>query len=362
MSAARPVPPDAARLLGIQYLRAVAALMVAYLHLTLQVPAYTPYLRFSGGFDSAQFGTGVDVFFVISGFIMVVTSGALSPGRFLLRRLVRIAPLYWLLTLALVVIAGVAPSVLHSTRVSPAAIAGSLAFVPFENPAYGGELVPILVPGWTLNFEMFFYGLFALALLLPARRRLIALGAVFLALCALRLQLGEAMQPAWLRFYTSPRIFEFWTGMLIAERYLARRLAWSAAACVLVSGLAGLLLLADLGRLPSVVSTLRDLACSALVVAGLVAYEQNHGLPRLPWLLALGDASYSLYLSHVFAFGVSREAWTRLGLAHGGRGAACLFVLWSLGCVVAGAALTYRVLEQPLARLFRRAVRAPAPG
>ena len=101
--------PKGARLFGIQYLRAIAALMVMYSHLPEQIPAYEGALRLRGFIDTDRLTSGVDVFFVISGFIMVVTGRNSSAGQFLARRIARIVPLYWIMTLLVVCAAVIAP-------------------------------------------------------------------------------------------------------------------------------------------------------------------------------------------------------------------------------------------------------------
>ena len=118
--------------------------------------------------------SGVDLFFVISGFIMVVTTSRteFTPQKFFLLRSIRVVPLYWLATLA-----WIAYKVFeHSFQgVYPAAIAKSLLFIPYSSPGFPRGVWPILANGWTLNYEMFFYALFALSLAAPARVRLAAL-------------------------------------------------------------------------------------------------------------------------------------------------------------------------------------------
>lgn len=158
------------RLLGVQYLRGAAALMVAYFHLTLQLPAYTPYLASESWIDTRYFAEAVPVFFVISGFVMYVSGIQSSPGRFAWRRLVRIVPLYWVLTLAIIALAVLRPGLLH-TQLSGEFALKSLLFVPYF-PGRAHEIFPILGPGWSLDYEMFFYAIFALALLAPLRWRL----------------------------------------------------------------------------------------------------------------------------------------------------------------------------------------------
>ena len=110
---------------------------------------------------------GVDVFFVISGFIMwMVTAEPVGPAQFLWHRVVRIVPLYWIATLIM--------AAHRSSSVSDTV--NSLLFWPYRDA--NDELWPVLVQGWTLNFEMFFYLLFAAALIIPRRFQLLSLTAV----------------------------------------------------------------------------------------------------------------------------------------------------------------------------------------
>src|SRR6185437_14170487 len=132
---------------NIQALRAIAALLVVFVHLAVPVAAL----------GVAPFGAGgVDLFFVISGFIMVYTTVGrpISGAEFLGRRIVRIVPLYWLLTLAVFGIALIAPTLLQFTTASWGQLLKSLFFIPFAKA--NGDVQPVLFLGWTLNYEMFF--------------------------------------------------------------------------------------------------------------------------------------------------------------------------------------------------------------
>ena len=155
------------RLVGIEYLRACAATAVMLFHYAL-ASGYSGALVALGQF-------GVDVFFVISGFIMwTVSRDEASPAGFLLRRIVRIAPLYWLATLAAALV-----TTEGGVTLGLGAPAGDLAKALFFIPAYSARspdvVEPILSVGWTLNLEMAFYALFAASLAAPRRRRLIVL-------------------------------------------------------------------------------------------------------------------------------------------------------------------------------------------
>jgi exopolysaccharide production protein ExoZ len=125
---------------------------------------------------------GVDIFFVISGFVMWVISAShdTPPHRFMANRLRRIIPLYWIATIGLATLAALTPTHLPSVKPSLDHALLSLLFIPHYNA--DGRIWPLLVPGWTLNYEMFFYALFTIALLFSPRRRLILLSTVMVAL------------------------------------------------------------------------------------------------------------------------------------------------------------------------------------
>jgi len=104
------------KLQSVQYLRAIAALMVAYLHLAGQIPAYSQLLTGPSWIGVTDFGFGVDIFFVIRGFIMVATSQRLGPRAFLWRRLIRVIPLYWITTMTLVAAASVDANLIQGNQ------------------------------------------------------------------------------------------------------------------------------------------------------------------------------------------------------------------------------------------------------
>jgi len=121
-----PRPPEVEVMIrNIQALRALAAYLVVFVHLdALILLAGEP--KFGNG--------GVDVFFVLSGYIMVhvTRAGQVSPGRFLLNRIARVAPLYWMLTVAAFLIAAIAPALFRSTSADPLQVLMSLFFIPFQ--------------------------------------------------------------------------------------------------------------------------------------------------------------------------------------------------------------------------------------
>ena len=217
------------RLHALQYLRALAALAVVYSHAALQVEGYLPLLPQVGGF-------GVDVFFVISGFIMVwIAKPEDTPGRFVVNRVRRVVPLYWFFTLLMAGLLLLAPSVFKSATFDIGELVLSLAFVPFESTSYPGWLYPIVAPGWSLNYEMYFYALFAASLALAPRWRVAgAIALLALVFVALRLIAPDSIAA---RFYASDVVFEFVFGMLLAVAWRrGLRLSPATGAALIVVG------------------------------------------------------------------------------------------------------------------------------
>ena len=316
---------------GIQYQRALAALGVVIFHAAERT-----------GHHFAIGAAGVDVFFVISGFIMWVISERrpVSPLAFLRDRIQRIAPIYWLATAVMVVggLAGLFPNLVLGN----AHVLASLLFVPMRSPS-SGEIWPVLVQGWTLNYEMFFYAVFAVALLLPRARRLLAIAGCFSALVAIGFAVDS--DSALFVTYTRPIILEFVAGMIVAEFWLRHRIPGALSSLALVAiALSGFVALAVL-RLPFDEFILGPLA--VMLVLGTLGLEaQGWFRPRrLPMLL--GDASYSIYLWHTFAISVVVKACGMMGIGP---------LTSALLAAVAGTALgvfAYLLIEKPLTKRLR---------
>ena len=317
--------------LSIQHLRGFAALSVVLFH-----ACQWSQINFATG------QAGVDVFFVISGFVMwTATSGApVRPLDFLKRRLIRVAPLYWVITLALAAGVLLFPARFPDLAVSPGHLLLSMAFVQHMNPS--GYPFPLLAPGWTLNYEAVFYLAFAALLWLPTARRMFALTVVLLVLAFA----GFAWPPAY-QMLLNPLFLEFlagvWLGRMAQLQLLPdRSLGW-----LLLGGGIGLFALIqminmdwDLWR-PMVWG-----APAAMLVAGAVSIEADGGWKALPGLKTLGDASYSIYLIHTLTVGA-------LAMTIGAWNAVVFIPLAMIVAVVSGLAC-WRYLERPMLDLLRR--------
>ena len=114
------------------------------------------------------------------------------------------------------------------------------------------------------------------------------------------------------------------------------------------------------GTLPRTV--LGNVLPSAAVIVGAICLERNGWMGQHPWLHWLGDASYSIYLTHIFSLGVARFVWARMGLDSGGLGLAVAFALFGMICVIGGAWLTYNSVEKPTLSALQRLLKTRRPA
>lgn len=336
------------RILSLQILRFIAAAGVLLSH------AADLTLSPSSAFWSFPWTAGVDVFFVISGVIMTILAdgqfGAVGAARrFVTRRIIRIVPIYWLFTALMIATIVLFPANVRNSQADPPSIVTSLLFVPW--PRGDGQVVPILAQGWTLNYEAFFYAAFALALLHRRGLPFLIAGFAALALCH-PLVPQTAVAP---HFWSDPIILEFLAGIGLAKAWLSGfRLrpgvaALLGASAVLLFAATALFGLAELGR-----PAARGIPAALLVAAFLFA-DRGATLGRLRRAaVAVGDASYALYLSHTFVInavllliGDSLSGWSVMGLA-------------SVAAVVAALFVHYLV-ERPMLTAFRRRFNALPP-
>ena len=319
---------------SIQYLRAFAAVAVVCFHVSEQ---------FNGPF--AVGAAGVDIFFVISGFIMWVTTARrpIDPRQFMWRRIVRIVPLYWIVTLVTAACIFLKPQFFYGHELSWDNLIGSLFFLPVLQ---NGSLHPVVIQGWTLCYEMMFYIIFALALLLDEKRRLAATVGALLAIVVLHL--------FWLRGYasafTSPIVLEFGAGVVIGRLWMKDIRLQLILALSLIGG--GVILLGLAQALdPEMPRVLRWGVPATLILGGAVFAERARPSKPWAWLQFVGEASYSIYLWHVLVAIIMTGVLLRLGVPSGWR--PVLLVMLSL----AASALLYLAIEKPLIRLFNRARR-----
>jgi exopolysaccharide production protein ExoZ len=314
-------PPSNPKILSIQVLRGVAALLVIHSH------AIGHQMKLNNGeswqrqfFHLSSFGAvGVDIFFVISGFIITLVARKFVREHgfqdFLMKRLLRILPIYWLLTLVELTHA----LIRHPERSPLSTTIKSFILLPiFDQDNY---IFPIISLGWTLSFELYFYLVVAAFLLLKRKNFIIQLIAFLGSLVGIGLLVPEISNPLF-KFITNPIIIEFLLGCLIGLLYLSGARLKPGISYGLL-GLVALMLLGtiifgngDTSRAEAILidhkAPLRLLLWglpSVALVAGLLFLELNQRLQfNRSWIL-IGDASYSIYLTHYFALTVFTKLW-----------------------------------------------------
>lgn len=330
-------------IVSLQYLRAVAALMVVAFHASEKLGTM------AGNDDAPTFTlglAGVDIFFVVSGFIMLATTRGkdITAAEFARRRFERIVPLYWLLTSVILLVVVARPGLLATATFDGAHVAASYLFLPWPHPALDAHL-PLLVPGWTLNYEMAFYVLFAASLLVPAGIRIPALiGVLTLAACAGLFVTTDTI----LAFYTDPIILEFAAGLALASVW-QRGLSMSRTSALCLVGIGVLLLhLGSHSDLPRIVWAGIP---ALLIVTGVVHADSGKDLRPMRLPMLLGDASYSIYLSHVIVLPVLAKAWIAAGYGAAGAQGPVFLALALVVSALVGVGF-YGAAERPLMRAF----------
>ena len=345
--------PNAAReQYGVQMLRAIAALAVVVHHALEQ--SNGAKTAFSPDWLTTSGASGVDIFFVISGFIMLYTSfqpgrAPTSPAAFLIRRGTRIYPMYWICCLAM--LATMAIGFMQHNRLKPAEIATALALLP------SAKL--IINVSWTLIYEVYFYLVFALTLKF---RSAVTSAIVTTALIALfGLVGGRLAKGEFQHFFANPIPCEFALGLWIAVAFmrLGEGRRWPVPAVLALLGFcmlswAPLLVThrdtAGLEGWPRVLAW--GLPSALIVAASLSIAAPTHALQRL--LVLLGDASYGLYLAHPFVM-IGYARMLHIAAVSQAPQTALIPVVVVISVIVGVAA--HLTIEQPLLRSIRRWMR-----
>ncbi len=342
-------------LYSIQALRFVAAALVVVSHIRTE-------------YGMAPFGAaGVDVFFVMSGFIIHYVTQNGAP-QFFTRRLIRIVPLYWMGTLGLAAVALLAPGLLNQVDFSLTRLLGSLFFFPVWDESIQYHM-PLLMLGWSLNYEILFYLLYFVSLQISHHYRMQICSALLLGLTLVHPFV--APQSA-LSYWSDGYILEFIYGMLMAQVLISTpflqkaKLPWPvailglAAFCYLLLPSTGLVshemaqnkwLRVLVIGLPSAALIMLTLACEQSI--------QRFGPAVKSSINFLGELSYPIYIFHIYVMGVVK----RIGALEWGLPAYVATV--AVATLTASAAI-FLLYEQPVrnyltAHLIRRKPKVQAP-
>lgn len=330
---------------SVQVLRFVAAALVIITHITLY---YNDKIAMTGRDGYWHKGMiGVDIFFVISGFVMGVSghkflTEASGWWSFLKRRIIRVVPLYWFATSLKIIAAITFPKLAAHSYLAISYLISCYLFIP--SPNADGEMLPILTVGWTLNYEMFFYIVFSLAIFLRAKP-LVFVSLVFFTLICI----AQFKQSNWWG-YTSmfwPLIFEFVLGMIIAKyvnvlRTVRIQYAWFILALTL-----GYVFFQ--GNINLDYRYLYWGVPAFLIVLSSVILEGKIGLYINEKLILLGDSSYSLYLFHPFIVPICFVAFKKCGVDD-----VLSIIISSLLICIIGGVMAYLYVEKPMLRIMRK--------
>lgn len=296
-------------LLNIQALRGFAAILVVIFHIYKYELKITEYGLLSSFWTIGR--SGVDLFFVISGYIMVMISdprenGVCAAKNFMFRRIFRVYPLYWFFSLLVLPVYLFQPQLFNRIG-SPSDVNlwKSFLLIPHSTSA------PLVGQGWTLIHEIYFYIVFSFIVMFPQRlRNLLIL--TWATVIAIFVWAVNAPRSPVLDIVLSPLTFEFMLGCGIAVMHKKNltQFGW----LIFLSGL-GILCFSDTSC--QGVSRLYWMGIpSALIVWGAVSLELGNGWQAPSWLIKIGDTSYSLYLCHILVLSAFLRAWKMFELSN----------------------------------------------
>lgn len=303
------------KLNNLQVLRAFASISVVLAHMRFTLPGMHAFGTF-----------GVDVFFVISGYIMARILHN-NPDFFVRRRLLRIVPPYWFFTLLIFSLAWWRPQLLHSTGADSIELIKSLLFIPFRKqmPAGGMVTQPVLGAGWTLNMEMLFYLALAIGLFINRKHAAWIGSGVTLGIMFVSRYFEQHSSVA--GFYARDVMLEFLIGILafyfctkISDQK-AHQLRVAALVVCIGSGLLLIVLQGLIFQGPiDVLSLPRAVAFGIpawfLITSACILSQAKWDI-NSSYIVLIGDASYILYLLHDFVvMAVDRVAAVRWPWLH----------------------------------------------
>ncbi len=330
---------------SIQTLRAVAANLVLLAHLSVIEIKYGHGVALLPEWIGFGGAVGVNLFFVISGFVMALVARDAHWIDFIGARVIRIYPIYWFYTSLVLIVFLIRPEMVNQSFAHPPSILKSYLLWP-------EDVLPLLAVGWTLIHEMYFYVVMALLIAFAAPLR-IALPVWTVAVLAVPLLIDVSSPVAAIVFH--PMTLDFIAGVAIGL-VIVNSDARGGRLC-LIAGLALLTAGYVFYGSGSVIANDRWARVIYLglpfipIVYGVAAMERRNQWPHLRWLSKLGDASYSTYLSHVLVVSVLGRVFIALPLHNTASEIAFLIVCLVMANTVG--VLSFACLEWPLLQWLR---------
>jgi exopolysaccharide production protein ExoZ len=303
----------------VQYMRGLGALIVVLYHSASQLQRYQPSLVWP------EWGAvAIDAFFVISGFVMwhMTAMKPIGFGEYWRKRIARSIPIYWAVTAFVVAIMLIAPELLSTSRFDAMHVLASFFLIPALHPVLTTQFAPVVIPGWTFEYEIAFYALLSVCLFVPLRFRAASLILPIVALAALPAFVTS--HSIYFEFYTQPLIVQFASGVFLGWLvWKGAKLGAKAGIAMLIAGIAIVPLLPEPSHVVPEIGAYHYMLARTLwyivpafaIVGGAVFYELAAG--HTPWKIPtlIGNASYSIYLTHPLVLPVATKAWHMAGLA-----------------------------------------------
>jgi len=336
------------KVLNIQALRGIAVLLVVFSHMLPIENKYSATDKILP--DIFMIGiSGVDLFFLISGFVMVSvtqnTNQSISKIKlFLYHRFTRIYPLYWFYSILILTVFLLQPSMVNNSQDNQIDIISSFLLIP-------QDLLPIVNVGWTLVFEIYFYIIFSLLLLLPRKKLttgLLLWGIVILAVSSSPLW----RENAFTKVYFHPLTLEFIIGAFIAIVYYKRDIPGNAKLLALASIVIWLVSYTIFQsstneNIPKgIIRVIIFGIPASLALYSALLYEKNHNITMPNWLCKIGDASYSIYLSHIIVLSIVGRVWSKFS-TNGALDNFIAFTLMLIAVLISGF-ISYKLIEGTL--------------
>jgi len=347
------------RIQNIQALRGIAVISVILAHLIIAEMKFGGSGKLLSYIYPFRF-FGVDMFFVISGFLMIAITRSKPEGpsrafRFLYGRVSRIYPLYWIFTAAVFAVFFIRPEWVNSYQGNRVNVLSSFLLIPEET-------LPMLIVAWTLIHEMYFYIMFFLFLLiLKGRYFYLWISAWSIAILVVNLSFDQSIP--FIKLISHPLSYEFIAGCLLAKVYFSKDLRFSTKFLVLVP--AAVTVLALIGSYSYYFTTgeveipswyrLFIFGIPAFLVVSSMIYAEKNGFLLHRSLMFTGNFSYSIYLTHVLTISAIARIWSFF--ASDGIIDNIIMIPVIFGLTLFAGYLSYRIFEKPLMVLSKKFAR-----
>ncbi|MBE8607846.1 acyltransferase family protein [Vibrio sp. OPT10] len=294
---------------SIQALRAFSALFVVFYHVFAVQDKFFTSIDFPEIFKLGK--SGVDMFFVISGFIMVLVTKDTKPGissanKFLIKRFVRIYPIYWFYSLLVLAVYLLYPSLVNSSQDGQVNLIESFLLFP-------QDVLPLLMVGWTLTYEVYFYILFFFCLLFFKWHYF---PIVFLFLGFLISIFNGQYTSPYLDLVFNALVLEFILGALLAYVYICVGFSKINIVFLSIFSISALFISFEYVYLQGLIDNISSIdrlfyfgVPCALILLSCVLIEKNFNVLIPDFIVKLGDSSYSLYLSHILVINAYCLLW-----------------------------------------------------